>query len=68
MDEDGLIGTLKAMKWEEAKGALRSLAALDGSRQATLSTTMTPRRERFEEVGEAVETFIKDFEDNGWHE
>lgn len=48
------------MCWEECKGKLRAMTALSGSAQ-----NRTPD---FEQVGKAVEAFIKVFEDNGLHE
>lgn len=54
----------KAQQWEIAKGHLRALAAIDGS----VSTGETERPYRFEKVGAAIEKFIRDFEDEGFHE
>lgn len=54
----------KAQQWEIAKGHLRALAALDGA----VSTGKTDRPYRFERVEAAIETFIRAFEDAGYHE
>lgn len=55
---------LKAIQWELAKGYLRSLAAIDGAQ----STGEMERPYRFERIQQAVEKFIKEFEDEGFHE
>lgn len=54
----------KAQQWEIAKGHLRALAAIDGA----CSTGETERPYRFERVGSAIEKFIQEFEDAGFHE
>jgi hypothetical protein len=54
----------KAQQWEIAKGHLRAMAAIDGA----CSTGETERPYRFERVGYAIEKFIKEFEDAGFHE
>lgn len=54
----------KALQWEIAKGHLRALAAIDGA----CSTAETERPYRFEVVGQRIEEFIKEFEDDGLHE
>lgn len=59
-----MIGTLKAMQWEIAKGHLRSLAALEGS----VSSGETDRPYRFERVGERIEAFIKSMDEDGLSE
>lgn len=55
-----LIDIEKVKTWEQAKGFLRTLVALDGARIS--SGLATDRRFRYEVVSEAVEDFIKDFE------
>lgn len=59
-----LHSAIKAQQWEIAKGHLRALAAIDGS----VSTGEAERPYRFEVVGAAIEKFITEFEDNGFHE
>lgn len=54
----------KAQQWEIAKGHLRAFVAIDGA----ISTGEVQHPYRFEVVEEAVESFIKDFEANGFHE
>lgn len=54
----------KAQQWEIAKGHLRAMAALDGA----VSTGETDRPYRFEKVEAAIENFIREFEDAGYHE
>ncbi len=54
----------KALQWEITKGHLRALAAIDGA----VSTAETERPYRFEKVGAAVELFITEFENAGFHE
>ena len=52
----------KAQQWEITKGHLRALVVID----AAVSTDERPFR--FEKTSEAVEKFIRDFEDAGLHE
>lgn len=59
-----MIGTLKAMQWELAKGHLRSLVALEGS----VSGGESERPYRFERVSERIEAFIKDMDNDGLSE
>lgn len=54
----------KGAQWETAKGHLRALVAIDGA----MSSGQVERPLRFEVVSQAVENFIKDFEDHGLHE
>lgn len=54
----------KAQQWEIAKGHLRAMAAIDGA----CSTGETDRPYRFERVQMAIEKFINEFEDAGFHE
>lgn len=61
------IAIAKAILWEEAKGKLRALVAVEGQCGAH-NPEDKHRRERWREASEAVETFVKDFEDNGLHE
>jgi len=56
-----LIGLAKALVWEETKGHLRALVAASGQ-------TYVKRSPDSEKVRKVVEAFIKDFEDNGYHE
>lgn len=54
---------MKAQQWEIAKGHLRALVALQGSYQSSDTTYI-----KFAELGDKVEEFIKDVEDNGLQE
>ncbi len=57
------IGLMKAVLWEEAKGKLRAMATAGGQIPSTGN-----RSPDWQEVEKAVEDFIKDFQDNGYHE
>lgn len=57
------IGLAKAILWEEAKGKLRAMAQASGQSPSTVD-----RSPDFQKVGAAVEKFIKNFEDEGYHE
>lgn len=50
---------IKAMLWEEAKGKLRALAAVQGSYEST----DTGRTERWQKCEAVIEDFITAFED-----
>jgi hypothetical protein len=54
----------KALQWEIAKGHLRAMAAIDGA----VSTGEEERPYKYEITSDAIETFIKYFEDSGYHE
>lgn len=55
---------MKAQQWEICKGHLRAMWALDGA----MSTSQLERPFRFEKVRDVIEKFIRDFEDDGFHE
>ena len=57
------IRIIKAQLWEEAKGKLRALVAVNGSARG--SDDYTPE---WPVVEGAVEAFIKSFEGDGLHE
>jgi len=57
------IGLAKAILWEEAKGKLRAMGAAGGMTQSTES-----RAPDWDVVQEAIEVFIRDFEEKGLHE
>lgn len=57
------IRLAKAILWEQTKGNLRALGAASGASPSTES-----RSPNWEEVGRAVEKFIKNFEDHGLQE
>lgn len=59
------IGMRKGVQWEIAKGHLRALVAIDGSRYSGHDPGEKPR---YQEVSEAVEAFIRAFEGDGLHE
>jgi len=54
----------KALQWEIAKGHLRAMAALDGA----ISSSEIEHPYKFEKSEAAIENFIKEFEDAGFHE
>lgn len=61
-----VVGTMLAQQWETAKGELRACIAISGSRTPDYSHGGgEPRYLRLEK---AVEDFIKNVEDHGWHE
>ncbi len=62
-EQDNTRYPIKAALWEEAKGKLRALVAVQGSYSG-----LTDSAEKWERAGFAVEDFIKAFEDNGLHE
>ena len=55
------------MLWEEAKGKMRAIVAVEGQCGAHNPEDKF-RRERYQEAGDTIEKFIKDFEANGLHE
>lgn len=59
------IGLTKAVLWEEAKGKLRAIVAADGSEH---SGTVIDDEFNYEKISRVVESFITEFEDNGYHE
>jgi hypothetical protein len=61
------IGIAKAMLWEEAKGKLRALVAVEGTCGAH-NPEDRHRRERWKEAETMIENFIHDFADHGFHE
>lgn len=58
--------TLKVSAWERAKGALREMVAIDGS--ATEHMTDADGKFPYEHTQERVESFIKQFEEDGFNE
>lgn len=68
--EDHLPGILKAQTWETAKGHLRALVRMQGNYFAgdRDHPAAKARRERWKELGEKVESFIKDVEGSGLEE
>lgn len=63
---DTIYTALKAAAWEEAKGKLRALVAIQGSIPSrNVTDTETPR---WEELSARVEAFIGDVEDNALQE
>ena len=57
---------LKGIYWELAKGHLRALVAVDGS-VSSVSRDENGKY-RYQIVQEAVDSFVKAFEDDGLHE
>lgn len=55
------VGMAKAMAWERAKGELASIVAAEGSRYSD-----RPGERglfKFQEIEQAIEAFVKDFEE-----
>lgn len=63
IDGPRMVSLMKLCSWEDAKAALRKVAALSGS----LYQAEMPD-DSWEEVGKAVEDFISKFEEHGHHE
>lgn len=60
---------LKGAAWEEAKGKLRALVAIQGSFSSVLIGDETNlERQRWLDLSAQVEDFIRDVEDEGLHE
>lgn len=57
-------GALKRMVWEEAKGKLRALVAIQGE----YFRMDDQNADRFEEIKRRVEKFIYEFEQDGFDE
>lgn len=62
-----LVGTIKAAKWEEAKGALRAVVAIEGSHPSGYSK-VSGAPNKLEELHQAVEGFINAIEEQGLQE
>jgi hypothetical protein len=60
--EIDMIALHKAMAWEEAKGKLRTVAAIEG----TIPSGMV-RSPDWEEIKKKIEDFITNFESEGMH-
>ena len=63
MTLDEMTALLKAQAWEEAKGKLRAIGVMTGHHAPSDRLT-----ERWERITDAVETFISEFESEGFHE
>ena len=63
VQNDAIIGVTKAVLWEEAKGKLRALAAVEGQTVGEYNA-----KPKYQKIREAVESFIMQFEDLGLHE
>jgi hypothetical protein len=61
------IALAKAVLWEEAKGKLRAMVAVEGQCGAH-NPEDEQRRIRWREAEIAINAFAKDFEDRGLHE
>lgn len=63
-----LAAALKGQQWERCKGELRALVALQGSYHSTGSPADPPSHEmeRLHSAKDAVESFISDFEGEGY--
>lgn len=60
MDTRDLLGAMKSAQWEEAKGKLRALVALQGSYPSGVDPNTM---DRFERLSMKVEAFIAEIED-----
>lgn len=61
------IGLAKAILWEEAKGKLRALVAAEGAQQSELASISSDGFS-YKKIETEIESFIKVFEANGFHE
>lgn len=61
-EHDTIINMMKASVWEEAKGKLRALVAIQGSYPNGTQT------QRWKDIEDLTEEFIRDIEGNGLHE
>lgn len=59
-----IVNMMKAQQWERAKGELRALAYMQGSYPAGGGHTF----ERWKNIHNRIEAFIKDIHDHGLHE
>lgn len=59
-----IVSSLKVAAWERAKGELRTLSALDGSKS---SPPRKDGRYTFEVIYEKINAFIADIEGGEWH-
>ena len=62
-----VIGIEKAKLWEEAKGKLRAMVAVEGQ-CSSHGPEHERHRERWRDAEAAIDVFIRDFEGNGLHE
>lgn len=67
MTRSEAIGLSKAALWEEAKGKLRALVAVEGQCSSHAPEDEI-RRVRWREADQVISAFISDFEDKGLHE
>lgn len=61
----------KAVLWEQAKGTLRAMVAAEGLRVHCRPVSRELERRYFEQweaLSAAIEGFITNAEDHGWHE
>lgn len=64
MDIDTFISMNKAIAWEQAKCALRTIVAVEGQRSSGTIGGPYP----FQKIEAAVDAFINTFEGEGYHE
>lgn len=62
-DLDTIMRAIKAQTWEDAKGKLRAMAAIQGSYPAKAGND-----DKWEQFDQKVEAFITDIEDWGLQE
>jgi len=67
MTKSEAIGVAKASLWEQAKGKLRAMVAVEGQ-CSPHAPEDEHRRVRWREAEGAINAFIVDFESNGLHE
>lgn len=64
---DNIIRITKAMLWEEAKGKLLALVAVEGQ-VPPHDPIFKTRRDRYRKAELVINSFIEDFESEGLHE
>lgn len=67
MTRSEAIGIAKAQLWEEAKGKMRAMVAVEGQ-CSSHGESDGHRRVRWRTAQTSIETFIRQFEDEGLHE
>lgn len=59
-DHDKIVDSLKAAAWERAKGELRSIVALEGSKHGGIAEA--DGRYKYLHISDMVEDFVERFE------
>lgn len=62
-----VLQMLKAQAWEEAKGKLRALSAIEGHRRILMTTPQNVdlAADKWRKLNDRIEAFIEDLEDDG---